>query len=286
MRVAVGLLALSMAAASVLAWQLASTPNRRAGSRNGRTTSARSGKGGGTPGRPTISPTTAPPATTAAAPTVPASKGPLRVLEIGDSLGVDLGEAMERSWPSPSVQLTMAARGDTGLANRSYYDWPSVLTGLLASVHPQVVVVLLGANDLQSMVTGSTVTYDGTSAWNAQYAARVASIVTESVRSGAHVLWVGEPAMQTTFINAGMTRIDGIAQKVVARDPGRAAYLSSSSVLAPGGSFSFDVTDPTGQQNEVRTPDGVHLMAAGADLLAEAAANALARDWGIRVAGS
>ncbi len=325
MRAGVAILALSVVAASVLAFQL--VPARPTHAKPGTPPSApTSGEGGGgRPGggvsRPTAARTTgtgaAPGAAgrrttatgTGAAPGAAGRRttatgtgagpgaagrgatatatgaGPLRVVEIGDSLGIDLGEAMQSTWPSASVQLTMAARGDTGLANSGYYDWPAELAGLLARTHPQVVIVLLGANDLQPMVKGTTVLDDGTPAWNAEYAARVTSIVSESLRAGARVLWVGEPAMETAFINAGMSRIDDIAKRVVARHPGTAAYLDSNSVLAPGGSFSFDVTGPTGQQVQVRTPDGVHLMPAGADLLAAAAGRALARYWGMHVTG-
>ncbi|HVC13909.1 MAG TPA: DUF459 domain-containing protein [Acidimicrobiales bacterium] len=219
--------------------------------------------------------------TRTAPPTTTTTAGPLRVLEIGDSLGVDLGVAMEHNWPSTKVQLTMAARTDTGLTNAAYFDWPGALPGLLASTHPQVVIVLLGANDLQSMVTGSTVLGDGTPAWNAAYAARVTSIVTASIRAGSKVLWVGEPAMQDPFISAGMARLDGIAQAVVSRHPGDAAYLSSDAALAPDGTFAVDAAGPTGLQLQVRTPDGVHLMPAGADLLAAAVSQALANAWGM-----
>ena len=291
-RAGVALLTLSIVAASVLATQLLAA--RPTHAKPGAPPSAPTvGGGGGRSGkgasRPTAARTTGTPTGTGAGlgtgGTTPTGTGPLRVVEIGDSLGVDLGEAMQSTWPPASVQLTMAARGDTGLANSGYYDWPSQLAGLLTRTHPQVVVVLLGANDLQSMVTGAAVLYDGTPAWNAEYAARVTSIVSESVHAGARVLWVGEPAMETAFLNAGMSRIDDIAQRVIARYPGRAAYLDSNSVLAPGGSFSFDVTGPTGRQVQVRTPDGVHLMPAGADLLAAVAGRALARNWGMHVTG-
>lgn len=270
-----GLVALSVAAATALAWQLVSD-----GPVHARSTGPKA------PTRPTP-PGTRPAriVTSQAAPsTTTTSVGPIRVVEIGDSLGVDLGDAMENTWPSASVQLTIAARSDTGLADTGYYDWATALEGLLASAHPQVVVVFLGANDLQSMVTGSTVLYDGTPAWNSEYATRVTAIISECVRSGAHVLWIGEPAMENAFIDAGMTRIDGIAQTVVAHFPDEATYLSSDSVLAQNGSFSFDLSEPTGQVVQVRTPDGVHLMPAGADLLAAAVAKTIASTWGMHVA--
>jgi hypothetical protein len=283
-RVVVSVIALSVAAASVLTWQLVSTGPTRPGAHSRGAATARA-LGRSRPGLPTTRPTPAPTTAPLTMPATTSSAGPLRVVEIGDSLGVDLGEAMQNTWSPTAVRLTVAARGDTGLANSGYYDWPRELVGLLASFHPELVVVLLGANDLQSMVTGSRILPDGTASWDAQYTARVKSIVAGSIRSGARVLWIGEPAMETAFINAGMTRIDGIARKVVDGYPGEATYLSSNSVLAPDGSFTFDVEVPTGQEVQVRTPDGVHLMAAGADLLAAAAAKAVEKAWGMRVTG-
>ena len=283
LRVLIAAVAVLAVAAGVLAWRFALARPAGAKSAANPTASADSQPDHSRP--PTTLTTTAPTAASASTTTTTTTSGPIRVLEIGDSLGVDLGEAMQSSWPSTSVQLTMAARGDTGLTNSAYYDWPTVLSGLLASIHPQVVVVLLGANDLQSMVTGSTVIAEGAPGWNAAYAARVTAIVSESVHAGAHVLWIGEPAMQDAFINAGMTQLDAIAQGVVARYPGEAAYLSSNSVLAPNGAFTFDAMGLTGQEVQVRTPDGVHLMPAGADLVAAAAANALLTLWGMHVTG-
>jgi hypothetical protein len=278
MQVLVVLLGFAVVATSVLAWQLVPAGPAPARLHAPPRDAGRPGSRGNRPGRPVRNPATAPTTTTTT------TTGPLRVVEIGDSLGVDLGQAMENTWSPADVQLTMAARSDTGLANSAYFNWPSALSGLLGSAHPQVVIVLMGANDLQSIVTGPTVLYEETPAWNAAYSARVTAIISESVHGGAHVLWVGAPAMQNAFINAGMTQINGIVQEVVARYPGEAAFLSANSVLAPAGSFVFDVNAPTGMTVQVRTPDGVHLMPAGADILAVAVAKVIADAWGMQVA--
>ncbi len=289
--VVVVLIVLCGATASVLAWQLASgqIAHARSSAPAKFATPRRSG-GRGAGSGPGATATTAPPTaqraapdTTSPSPTTTSTAGPIRILEIGDSLGVDLGVAMQSTWSSGRVQLTMAARTDTGLTDSAYYDWPRVLAGLLASARPQVVIILLGANDLQSIVTGTTILLDGTPAWNAAYAARVTAIISESVRAGARALWVGEPAMQNAFLDAGMTRLDGIAEGVVAHYPGEAAYLSSNTTLAPGGSFATAISGPTGQEVQVRTSDGVHLTFAGSDMLAAAVGEALANAWGLQV---
>ena len=223
--------------------------------------------------------------TGAVAVTTTTGAGPLRVLEIGDSLGVDLGMALDSAWAPAGVVVAADARGDTGLANSGYFDWPAALPGLVEAVRPDVVIVLLGANDMQGIVTGGAVLAYGSPAWQAAYAARVTSIVSESARAGAKVLWIGEPAMEDPALDAGMTLVDGIASRVVAGHPGSAAYLDPDTVLAPTGAFTFSATTPSGQQVQTRTPDGVHLTPDGAALLAGAVARALAAVWHIDVPG-
>jgi hypothetical protein len=223
--------------------------------------------------------------TGAVAATTTTGAGPLRVLEIGDSLGVDLGMALDSAWAPAGVVVAADARGDTGLANSGYFDWPAALPALIAATRPEVVIVLLGANDMQGIVTGGTALAYGSPAWQAAYAARVTSIVSESARAGAKVLWIGEPAMEDPALDAGMALIDGIASRVVAGHPGSAAYLDPDTVLAPTGAFTFSATGPSGQQVQARTPDGVHLTPDGAALLAGAVARALATVWHIDVPG-
>jgi hypothetical protein len=68
------------------------------------------------------------------APLRPTTASPLRVLEIGDSLGIDLGDQLQSQFDATGlVTTTVAALGDTGLANLSYYDWPAQLVTLLAT---------------------------------------------------------------------------------------------------------------------------------------------------------
>jgi hypothetical protein len=223
--------------------------------------------------------------TVASAPTtttwVPSSTAPLRVLDIGDSLGIDLGWQLQAQWPKAgTVTVTMVSQGDTGLANPGFYDWPAQLPGFLASTHAQVVVVLLGANDDQGMdVNGAAVAF-GTPAWQAAYAERVMSILQEAWTAGARVVWVSTPAMANPSLNASVALIDQIAAAQVARYP-EDLYLDANTVLAPGGQFTFTAPGPADAGATTRTSDGVHLTAAGASLLVGAIDQAVAAAWHI-----
>ncbi len=64
--------------------------------------------------------------------------GKVTVLEIGDSLGIDLGWGMQWALQSyPNVTLLQAAKGDSGLANVGFYNWPAALQAALKATTPR-----------------------------------------------------------------------------------------------------------------------------------------------------
>jgi hypothetical protein len=147
---------------------------------------------------PGTAPTTTTTSTLPALATDPSPAAPLHVLVVGDSVGIDLGQALVNDLAGTDVvSPTLDGKIDTGLARPDYFNWPAELAIDLANDHPQLVVVMIGANDPQNMVAdGNDLTY-GTPAWNAEYASRVGSFIGEAVAGGAHVLWVGMPPTAT-----------------------------------------------------------------------------------------
>jgi len=118
------------------------------------------------------------------------------VLEVGDSLGIDLGWGLSDELPGSRHRLVVAAVGDTGLAEPSYYDWPAQLIVDLRLYHPATVVVFLGANDVESFYSNNRFLPFGSPGWAAYYGGRVAKMMDEAVGAGAKVLWVGMPPME------------------------------------------------------------------------------------------
>ncbi|HXQ76469.1 MAG TPA: DUF459 domain-containing protein [Acidimicrobiales bacterium] len=205
----------------------------------------------------------------ALAPLHASTAAPLRVLEIGDSLGIDLGDQLQsRLDATAMVRTTMASVGDSGLSNVAFYDWPAHLATLLATDRPQVVVVFIGANDDQGLDVDGAAVEPGTPAWDAAYARRVDEVLGESTSAGARVVWVGMPPMADPDLNAAMENEDVIDQRETGRFAGT-SYVSSRSVLGnASGLYETSGVDPSGAPVALRTPDGVHLTPAGAGLLA------------------
>jgi hypothetical protein len=210
----------------------------------------------------------------------PTATDPLRVLVVGDSLGIDLGDVLVNDLDQTGVvQATLDGQVSTGLTRPDYYNWPAELATDLARYTPQVVVVMMGANDAQDFPGPPDVPF-GTSAWDGIYRSRVLAFMDEATAQGARVLWVGMPPMQAPGLSAAMQRIDGLFQQAAAKNP-NVDYVSSWTVLGtPSGQFTPYLVE-NGQEVNVREPDGTHITPGGAQVLSVAVEGAIRADLGV-----
>ena len=204
-------------------------------------------------------PTTVPPN-----PKDPTGANPLRVLIVGDSIGIDLGDALQPDLAQTGVvSAALDGRVSTGLTRPDYFNWPAELTADLKSQNPQVVVIMIGANDAQDFLGPPDVPYTSPQ-WNTLYAQRVAQFMQIAQSGGATVVWVGMPPMQNPGLNAQMSDVNAVVQQQAVKTHPPVTYLSTDRSLgtAQGGYTAF-VTNGAGQVVNVRTPDGTHLTPGG-----------------------
>ncbi|HXY44756.1 MAG TPA: DUF459 domain-containing protein [Acidimicrobiales bacterium] len=214
----------------------------------------------------------------------PSAANPLTIVDIGDSIGEDLGFGLGDLFSGDnSVHLFQEAIEDTGLVQQDYYNWPGHLQLYLDKYHPGAVVVMLGANDDQSMNVNGQVYTPLSGGWVKAYTARVDIIMEESISAGAHVLWVGLPPMGGGNItNAFVKQVNLIYSAQAKLHPG-VTYVPSWNVLAgPKGQFVIYLKI-NGSEVPVRSTDGVHLDPAGWDLLANALLKPMEDAWGINL---
>ena len=210
-------------------------------------------------------------------PTRPRAPRRPTVLDIGDSLGIDLGWGLQGDLAASGARFVGAAVGDTGLAEPWYYSWPYHLAVDVARYRPRVVVVFLGANDAESYYTHNTYARFGTPAWAKVYAERVSALMTEATAAGAKVLWVGMPVMSDPGFSAEMAKLNQVYEAQAAAHPG-VSYLSAWAVLSgPSHRYEETAPGPGGVAAVLRDPDGIHLTTDGADLLARAVVTRLKR---------
>ncbi|MGH9297977.1 MAG: DUF459 domain-containing protein, partial [Acidimicrobiales bacterium] len=178
--------------------------------------------------------------TTSTTPAVVAgANGQVTVLEIGDSLGEDLGFGLQWAFSKDAkVHFVAAAVGDTGLANTNYYDWAAHLNTELHTYHPQVVVVFLGANDDQGFDVGSEVASVGSALWSSQYSKRVGILMSEATSAGARVLWVGMPIMESPSFSAHVVVENSIYSAEASSHQGATYYPSWPLFVTASGGFN------------------------------------------------
>ncbi|HUY31102.1 MAG TPA: DUF459 domain-containing protein [Acidimicrobiales bacterium] len=217
----------------------------------------------------------------------PSAAHPLTILDIGDSIGEDLGIGLANVLAgAPHVTVVQASVGDTGLANVGYYDWLVELPRKIATYHPQAVVVMLGGNDVQSFEAGGVVVQLGTPAWSRIYAQRVAQLMSEATSSGARVLWVGMPVMGPTsgLSNVDIARENAIYAAQARTHPG-VTYVSTQRLFEdPAGRYSTYLDVPGSGLVQVRDPDEIHIdPPGGTDLVGGYAVKAMERAWHVKL---
>jgi hypothetical protein len=208
--------------------------------------------------------------------THPSAAKPLRVLILGDSLGIDLGGPLQNDLANTGVvQATLDARESTGLTRPDYFNWPLRLQADLQAVQPQVVVIMIGANDPQDFPGPPDVPFTSPQ-WNVMYADRVAEFMKLAQSGGAAVIWVGMPPMQNLSLSAKVSDVDAVDQQQAALRKPPVDFISSWTLLGTAqGTYAPFITNASGQVVNVRTPDGIHLTPAGGEVLSQTVLNYL-----------
>lgn len=208
----------------------------------------------------------------------------LTILVIGDSLGLDLQYGMSQVLGAdPLTRLVEDAVGDTGLTNISYYNWSTTLSSEIASVHPKLVVVMLGANDWQGMEVASGPTQPGTAVFIRNYNARVARLMSEAIAKGVRVLWVGLPIMGSPTFSADMATLNAIYLAQAHVHAG-AWFVPTWKLFSTSAGGYAEYLPVGGSLVQVRDADGVHVdPPAGTEILGRYVVERIDSIWHIHI---
>jgi hypothetical protein len=193
----------------------------------------------------------------------------LDVLDLGDSLGIDLGWGLAVRLRAKSISFQGLAVGDSGLDEPWFYNWPAHLAADLARYRPSVVVVFLGANDTQNLYVNGRFDLFGSPEWARVYGQRVARLMEEVTATGARLLWVGVPAMADTAFSTRVAQLNRV-YRLEAAQHREVCFIPARALNGPAGKYEAAKRGTGGTEVVLRDPDGVHLTWAGADVLAGA----------------
>lgn len=216
-------------------------------------------------------------ATTTTVPNREASPAnPLRIWVAGDSLSAEFGKSLYRlagetgeMTPLDVVDFHVA----TGLARPDKFNWPAEIDAKVKALDPEVVVLMLGSNDDQTIQSPDGVNHSfGTDGWQLEYRRRIGAVMDQIIAGGRYVVYVGAPIMENSGRNPRYQLINSLITAEANARTGRAWYVDSYSLFqnADGG-YSQYLPGDDGRLVEMRTGDGIHFQRAGADRLARSA---------------
>lgn len=193
--------------------------------------------------------------------------GTCKILLIGDSIGNNLGYGMLGQLGSAkTLKFALHAKPSTGLSNSWYYNWESKLKTFLRNEKPNLVIVLMGANDRQNIKIGSTVYTYGTAAWKRVYSQSVGRMTKLATDSGAYVMWFGMPICKPYNYNQGMSLISGLYKAQVPKNTG-ARFVDLHQLTADARGNYTQYLTVNGYRKMVRGEDGIHFTSAGQGVL-------------------
>lgn len=190
------------------------------------------------------------------------------ILIVGDFLASGLGDGLTAAFEtSPGVVVETRGNVSSGLVRDDYYDWPEQLPKMIDELKPAMVVVMIGANDRQQMVTDTAKEKFRTDGWFTEYRRRVLSFGKEVTGRKIPLLWVGLPAFESNSMTADAVQMNQLYRNQVESIGGEFVDIWDGFV-DENGNFIVTGSDVNGQQVRLRTSDGINLTQAGRRKLA------------------
>lgn len=204
----------------------------------------------------------------AAPPPQPKLENAKKVLVIGDFVAGALGDGLKTAFEdSPGVIVETRANGSSGLVRDDFYDWPAQLPALVGEVKPSVLVIQIGANDRQQLVTPTGRLDFRTDPWFSAYGERVARLVSVAAETRVPVIWVGLPAFRPQNMTADALRLNTIYRASIEKVNGEFVDVWEGFVDQEG-RFIVTGSDINGQPVRLRGNDGINFTGPGKRKLA------------------
>jgi len=207
------------------------------------------------------------------APKPPRVAAARKLLVVGDSLSISLGEQLERALSgTPGLDFSRDGTKSTGLTRPELLDWPARLREHVARETPDIVVIMLGANDVMPVEgpDGSRIYFENP-AWAEAYAAKARGLVEicRAANPNVRIYWIGVPSMGEASLAVGAKQINAALSGMCAATGGCRFVDTQAPFSDSSGRFTRHGRDAaTGDTVLLRTPDGVHMTESGAKLLA------------------
>ncbi|MCX5514212.1 SGNH/GDSL hydrolase family protein [Kaistia algarum] len=209
-----------------------------------------------------------------------------KVLVVGDFMASGLAWGLDQAFAEePRLAIVDRSEGASGFVRDDRYDWSATLPELLSAEKPDMIVVMIGSNDRQSIRTADGKFAPRSEEWQKLYQQRVERFLLALQTYGKPVYWVGEPPIQSADSSADMAFFNTIFK-------GRAEAVGANFVdiwdgfANEDGQFVSRGPDVDGQTRQLRSGDGINFTKSGRRKLAFYVEREIRQDGGFGPAAS
>ncbi len=143
-----------------------------------------------------------------------------------------------------------------------HFDWNKQILDILNEEKPDVVVVVLGANDRQDMQDGNQRYPIQSPKWEETYTRRIGGLADTLKVYGRPFFWVSAPPLRGTSTMADIAYINGLYKPLVEKAGGHYVDVWNGFTNA-NGQYVTSGPDIDGQTKALRTSDGINFTGAG-----------------------
>lgn len=216
--------------------------------------------------------------------TAPPSNG-YNVFIIGDALAGGLWAGTTRTGGQyPDFAITGRFKEGSGLARPDIYDWVSAVPKILERHHVDFAIVFIGTNDGQDIRSDNGRLAFGSEEWVAAYGAQVDEIVRVFMEQGVTVYWIGLPPMQTASHDDAVSKIAALQRERVLANGAKYIDVRPEFATSDGG-FAQSGIGIQGNEERLRSLDGIKFIKAGNDKLSMMVFDAISADLGLKPPG-
>jgi hypothetical protein len=218
-------------------------------------------------------------------PTLTPTKTPLRapfvVQLLGDSMMLEgFGPRLEvKLLDYMGLSVKRFGKYSSGLNRIDFYNWYDQTKIQLDANHPDVLIVMFGANDGQNIIDLDTKVKYGLSSpqWDIVYTKRVKMYLDYFSPYVREFYWVGHTIPRTENFYGKFLRMNTIFQTECAKYP-NCHYVDSWNRFAVNGKYSATLADDNGLVKTVKGSDGVHVNTHGGNILADLVIKTMKKD--------
>ncbi|AQS41342.1 MAG: Hypothetical protein BHV28_06390 [Candidatus Tokpelaia hoelldobleri] len=201
----------------------------------------------------------------AAAPKNPTAK---RIVIVGDFVAGALADGLTDMYKdNPEMNVISRTEGSSGLVRDDYYNWPIKISDIIARDKPDVIVLVIGANDRQSMRLANKNFDVSSPEWASNYQGRINALALKLQQSGAQWLWVGLPSFKQKILSDSFVSFNALYKQATEKSGGHFIDIWSGFV-DDNGHFALSGYDSNGQTARLRNNDGISFTIAGKHKLA------------------